>query len=172
MATTDASDPDLGPWIRDRYSISTDPALIDRGAVHRFLAESYWAAERPAEVIDRSIDGSLTFGLYHDGRQVGMARVVTDLATFAWLCDVFIEPDHRGAGLGQWLVSVVTEHPSLQGFRTWLLGTSYSQSLYARFGFVEVEPGRFMVRRQTQGAEVGRTASPTASVPGPTLPER
>lgn len=148
LTATDDADPALGPWHRDGYTISTDPASIDREAVHRFLAEAYWASGRPTEVIDRSLDGSLTFGLFHDGRQVGMARVVTDRATFAWLCDVFIEPEHRGAGLGQWLVSVVLAHPALQGLR-WLLGTSYSHSLYARFGFTELEPGRFMIRRHT-----------------------
>jgi GNAT superfamily N-acetyltransferase len=137
-----------GPWHRDGYTISTDPSMIDLDAVHRFLATAYWAADRPAEVIDRSLGASLTFGLYHDGHQIGMARVVSDYATFAWLCDVFIEPAHRGSGLGQWLVSVVTDHPSLQGLRTWLLGTSYSHSLYARVGFTELEPGLFMIRRE------------------------
>jgi len=135
-------------WTRGAYIVSTDPQRIDRAAVHRFLADAYWASDRPAEVIDRSLENSLTFGLYTGGRQVGMARVVSDQATFAWLCDVYVEPEHRGDGLGQLLVSVVLGHPDLQGLRRWMLGTSYSHSLYARFGFTELpEPDRFMIRR-------------------------
>jgi GNAT superfamily N-acetyltransferase len=137
-------------WTHGAYVISTDPERIDRAAVHRFLADAYWASDRPAEVIDRSLEHSLTFGLYTGGRQVGMARVISDQATFAWLCDVYIEPEHRGDGLGQWLVSVVMGHPDLQGLQRWMLGTSRSHSLYARFGFTELpDPGRFMIRRDS-----------------------
>ncbi len=137
-------------WTRDGYTITTDPHRIDHEAVYRFLADSYWAAERPTEVIDRSLDASLTFSLLHDDRQVGMARVVSDQATFAWLCDVYIDADHRGKGLGQWLVSVVIEHPDLRDIQRWMLGTTHSHSLYARFGFTPLpEPGRFMIRRKT-----------------------
>ena len=136
-------------WTRGDYTITTDPDLVDRVAVRRFLADAYWADDRPGEVIDRSLEHSLTFALRHDDRQVGMARVVTDYATFAWLCDVYIEPEHRGDGLGQWLVSVVLAHPELQGLNRWMLGTSYSHSLYERLGFTELpEPGKFMIRRR------------------------
>ena len=134
-------------WREGDYTITTDPAQIDRAAVKRFLAASYWAPDRPAAVIERSLDHSLTFGLFHGGRQVGMARVVTDYATFAWLCDVFIDPDHRGAGNGRWLMSVVTGHPDLQGLRRWILGTRDAHGLYARYVFKELpDPRRFMVR--------------------------
>jgi GNAT superfamily N-acetyltransferase len=134
-------------WSNGDYTITTDPARLDRAAVRRFLADSHWAADRPGDVIDRSLDNSLTFALLHADRQVGMARVVTDYATFAWLCDVYIEPEHRGDGLGQWLVSVVVEHPELQGLRRWILGTKYSHSLYARYGFTPLpDPARFMIR--------------------------
>ena len=138
-------------WQNGDYMITTDLSRIDRDAVGRFLAETYWAADRKPEVIDRSLDNSMTFGLFHDGRQVGMARVVSDYATFAWLCDVFIEPAHRGSGLGRWLVSVVVEHPELQGLRRWLLGTRDLHSLYAQFGFTELpEPKRFMIRQEVR----------------------
>jgi GNAT superfamily N-acetyltransferase len=134
-------------WIHGEYAISDDPERVDRDAVRRFLADSYWASERSGDVIDRSLDHSLTFSLFHGGQQVGMARAITDQATVAWLCDVYIEPAHRGGGLGEWLVSVVVDHPELQGLRRWLLATSYSHSLYARAGFTELpEPGRFMIR--------------------------
>lgn len=139
-------------WVHDRYTITTDPNAIDRDAVGRFLAASYWATNRPRTIIERSLDNSLTFGLFHGGSQVGMARVVTDYATFAWLCDVFIEPAHRGSGIGKWLLSVVFDHPMLQGFRIWLLGTSDAHGLYAQFGFTELpDPGRFMIRRDPPG---------------------
>jgi GNAT superfamily N-acetyltransferase len=145
---TDADEPDVPTWRRGAYAISTDVARIDHEAVHRFLADSYWAADRPPEVIDRSLERSLTFGLFHDGVQVGMARVVSDFATFAWLCDVYIEPEHRGAGLGRWLIEVVSDHPDLRGVGRWLLATSYSHSLYAALGFTELpHPGRYMIRR-------------------------
>ncbi|MFL5754698.1 MAG: GNAT family N-acetyltransferase [Chloroflexota bacterium] len=112
-----------------------------------FLADSYWAPDRPADVIDKSLDHSLAFALLHGDRQVGLARVVTDYATFAWLCDVYIEPEHRGGGLGRWLVASVLGHPQLAGVGRWMLATSHSHSLYARFGFTELpEPGRVMVR--------------------------
>jgi len=134
-------------WTHGDYEVTTDPARIDRDAVRRFLAQSYWAADRTGEVIDRSLDHSLVFSLFHGGRQVGLARIVTDYATFAWLCDVFIEGDHRGNGLGQWLMSVVSDHPDLQGLKRWFLATSRSHSLYARFGFKPLpNPERFMLK--------------------------
>ncbi len=132
----------------DRYRLSTDPGDRDPEAIHRYLADAYWAVGRPTAVIDRSLDGSITFTLLHDGRQVGMARVVTDRATFAWLCDVYLEPEHRGHGVGEWMVAQVMDHPDLQGLGRWMLATSYSHSLYARLGFTALpEPEKFMIRR-------------------------
>ncbi len=137
-------------WRKGEYTITTDPSRIDRAAVRRFLADACWAADRQPEVIERSLDNSMTFGLFHGDRQVGMARVVSDYATFAWLCDVFIEPAHRCAGLGKWLVSVVVDHPELVGLRRWLLATRDAHPLYAEFGFTELpDPKRFMVRQGT-----------------------
>ena len=121
--------------VRGPYTISTDPARLDAAAIHRFLDASYWAAGIPLDTLRRSLEGSLCFGLYHDGDQVGFARVVTDRATFAWLCDVWIEEPHRGEGLGQWLVETIVGHPDLQGLRRFLLATRDAHSLYARCGF-------------------------------------
>ena len=129
------------------YRLTTDPGARDLDAIHRFLADAYWAIGRPTEVIDRSLEGSLVFSLLHEGRQVGMARVVTDRATFAWLCDVYVEPAHRGHGIGAWMIEQVLAHPDVAGLRTWLLGTTYSHSLFARFGFTPLaDPSRFMIR--------------------------
>ena len=123
-------------WRRGDYRVSDDRAALDRAAVHRFLAEdSYWAANIPRGVIDKAIDHSLCFGLYRGQAQLGFARVVTDRATFGYLCDVFVEKAHRGAGLGKWLVECVLAHPDLQGLRRIALMTRDAHELYKPFGF-------------------------------------
>jgi GNAT superfamily N-acetyltransferase len=126
--------------------ISTDRSLLDVAAVHDFLANrSYWAAGIPPDVLRRAIAGSLCFGLYEGGRQVGFARVVTDGATFAYLCDVFVMESHRGRGLSKWLVECALAHPDLRGLRRVLLVTRDAHGLYRRFGFTPLaEPGRFL----------------------------
>ena len=93
------------------YRISTDKARLDHDFIHHWLStSSYWAQERPRDVVDTSIEHSVCFGLYEGDRQVGFARLVTDQATFAWLCDVFIAKSHRGRGLGKWLIACVTAY--------------------------------------------------------------
>jgi len=134
-------------WRRGDYLISTDPSLLDLGVVHAFLGRSYWAAERSLETVKRSVEHSLSFGLYHgqDRRQVGFARVVTDFATFAWLCDVFIDEAHRGQGLGVWLMETVVEHPDLRCMRLWVLGTRDAHGLYEKIGFTPLSvPEKWM----------------------------
>jgi GNAT superfamily N-acetyltransferase len=118
------------------FLISTDPALLDVPLIHDFLANrSYWATGRPLEVVRRSLENSLCFGLYEKDRQVGLARVVTDRATFAWLCDVFVLEAYRGRGLAKWLMGCVMSHPVLQGLRRVLLGTRDAHGLYKQYGF-------------------------------------
>jgi GNAT superfamily N-acetyltransferase len=129
------------------YAISNDPVRLDRELIHRFLSEeSYWARGRARDVTERSIDGSLPFGVYLGDAQVGFARVVTDGATFAWLADVFVVREHRGRGVGKRLVQAVLEHPELRSVARWLLGTADAHELYRRFGFRETDRGRFMIR--------------------------
>lgn len=126
-------------WERGDYLISTDRSRLDVGLIHRFLSQtSYWAPGRAREVVQRSIDNSLPFGIYKGNDQVGFARIVTDYATFAWVADVFVLPEHRGQGLSKWLMEVILSHPELQGFRRWVLATKDAHSLYARFGFIEL----------------------------------
>lgn len=123
-------------WQRDKYRVSDDRALIDLGVVHRFLAvESYWARGVPEAVIARAVAHSLCFGMYQGETQVGFARVVTDLSTFGYLCDVFVEGSHRGKGLGKWLVECVLGHPDMQGLRRMSLMTSDAHELYRARGF-------------------------------------
>jgi GNAT superfamily N-acetyltransferase len=135
-------------WRRGDYTISTDRAKLDLDVIHRFLStESYWAVGRPREVVQRSIEHSLPFGIYHGERQVGFARVVTDYATFAWIADVFVLTPERGKGLSKWLMEVMLAHPQLQGFRRWTLATRDAHGLYAQFGFAPLKrPERFMER--------------------------
>jgi GNAT superfamily N-acetyltransferase len=135
---------------RDGYTISTDKTRLDIGLIHDFLSEdSYWAQDRPYDVVERSIDHSLCFGVYAGTEQVGFARVVTDYVTFAWLCDVFIVESHRGRGLGKWLVETIVAHPDLDGIRLFILATRDAHELYRGYaGFEPLEvPDKWMVRR-------------------------
>jgi GNAT superfamily N-acetyltransferase len=131
---------------RGDFLISTDPALLDLPLIHDFLSNrSYWAVGRPLEVMRRSLDHSLCFGLYDQGRQAGFARVVTDQATFAWLCDVFVLEEYRRRGLSKWLIECVMTYPALQGLRRFLLATLDAHGLYDRYGFKPLsDPIRFM----------------------------
>jgi len=132
-------------WTRGAYVISTDRARIDLAAVHRFLSEdAYWSPGIPVDVVRRAIEHSLVFGLYRGNEQAGLARVVTDQATFAWVCDVFVLPEHRGQGLGKWLIECVKAYPELRGLRRWILATRDAHGLYEQFGFMTAEAGRLM----------------------------
>jgi GNAT superfamily N-acetyltransferase len=125
--------------IEDEYEISTDNKRLDLALIHDFLAnESYWAKGIPPQVVKKSIDNSLCFGVYHQDRQVGFARVVTDYATAAYVGDVFILEPYRGKGLGKRLVGTIMNHPELQGLRLWLLGTLDAHGLYEKYGFQRV----------------------------------
>jgi GNAT superfamily N-acetyltransferase len=125
--------------------ISTAPDRLDLDVVHGFLTASYWATGIPRATVERSLAGSLNFGLYRDGAQIGFARFVTDGATFAYLADVFVLPDHRGQGLAKWLVGTALTHPALTGLRRVLLATRDAHALYAQFGFTPLaRPERFM----------------------------
>ena len=135
---------DLEPH-RDGFTVSTDPARLDLDAIHSSLATSYWAEGIPREILERALRGSLCFGLYEGERQVGLARVITDAATFAYLCDVYVLPEMRGRGLGKWLIECVMEHPDLQGLRRFSLVTRDAHELYRPFGFTEIQsPERHM----------------------------
>jgi len=119
----------------DTYEITCDASRLDIAAIHAFLSESYWSTGIPRAVVERAIANSLCFGVFHEGRQVGLARVITDKATFAYLADVYILPKHRGQGLSRRLMEHVIQHPDLQGLRRMLLATRDAHALYAKFGF-------------------------------------
>ena len=125
---------------REQFTISTDPSRLDVNAITDMLSRAYWAEGRSSEMISRYLQHSLTFGLYDGSRQIGLARVVSDYTTFAWLCDVFIHEDYRGQGLGKWLIETVHSHPDLQGLRRWMLATRDAHDLYRQYGWVPLDP--------------------------------
>ena len=121
------------------YQISTDNSLLDFDTIFNYLdQQSYWAKGIPAARLKKALEHSLCFGVYKDGLQAGFARVVTDRATFAYLCDVFILPAYQGAGLSKWMMQTIMAHPDLQGLRRWSLATLDAHGLYKQFGFKEV----------------------------------
>jgi GNAT superfamily N-acetyltransferase len=124
---------------QNEFIISTDKTRLDIPLIHEFLSErSYWAKGRPLDVVRLSIENSLCFGVYSGDQQVGFARVVTDYATFSWLCDFFILETHRGRGLSKWLVATIVEFPGVQEAKRFLLATSNAHDLYAQYGGFEV----------------------------------
>jgi GNAT superfamily N-acetyltransferase len=169
MSTEPSSQPAA---VRDPYEvarqgdfhISTDPGLLDVALIHDFLANrSYWAVGRPLETVRRSLEQSLCFGLYEQGRQVGLIRVVTDRATFGWLCDVFVLEEYRGRGLSKWLMECVMTYPELQGIRRLLLGTRDAHGLYQRYGFTPLsDPSRFL---EVFRPDLYQTGSPPKAPP-------
>jgi GNAT superfamily N-acetyltransferase len=133
------------------YEVSTDPARLDVDLIHRFLSTSYWAEGRTREIVERSIHGSLCFGVYETwsdfsnfvksnqvsfrAPQVAFARVITDQAVFGYLADVFVVPGHRGRGVSKGLMEAILQHPDLQTLKVFLLRTRDAHGLYERFGF-------------------------------------
>jgi GNAT superfamily N-acetyltransferase len=127
------------------YLISTDRGKLDVAAIHAYLTDCYWSPGIPLAIVEKAIRGSLCFGLYHGANQVGLARVITDGATYAYLCDVYILEQHRGHDLGKWLMKTVMSHPALQGLRRFTLATRDAHGLYRQFGFQPLaDPERHM----------------------------
>jgi ribosomal protein S18 acetylase RimI-like enzyme len=129
------------------YKISTDPARLDIDAMHAYLSRSYWSPDIPRDVVERAARHSLCFGLYEQagGAQVGLARVVTDHATFAYLCDVYVLEAHRGRGLAQRLLRAVMTHPALRGARRAMLATRDAHGLYRKFDFADVRTSQTLM---------------------------
>jgi N-acetylglutamate synthase-like GNAT family acetyltransferase len=120
---------------KNQFTITTEKEKFDVEFIHSFLTRSYWAEGISKEVIKRSIEGALCFGLFENDKQIGFARMITDKATFAYLADVFIIEEYRGRGLSKWLMEVIMSHPSLQGLRRMMLATKDAHGLYEKFGF-------------------------------------
>jgi GNAT superfamily N-acetyltransferase len=136
------------------FTISMDKSRLDIDLIHDYLSNTaYWAAGRSRDTVEKSLANSLCFGVYKGDEQVGFARVVTDFATFGWLCDVFIVEAYQGQGLGKWLVGCVISHPELRTLRYILLATRDAHELYRRYGEFELleKPERWMARRFQDG---------------------
>ena len=151
---------------RGEFAISTDPARLDLDLIYEFLTNCYWAKGIPRNVVERSVEHSLCFGIYdisgaeipglattarrgapHVNRtpQVGFARVISDFATIAYLGDVFVLDSHRGRGLSKWMMECILQHPALQNLRRWILLTRDAHELYRKFGFTALKaPDRYM----------------------------
>jgi len=128
-----------------QYEISCDKGRLDIAAIHGFLTESYWSPGISRAVVERAIENSLCFGAFHEGEQIGFARVVTDKSTFGYLADVYVLPEHRGKGVSLRLMERVIQHPDLRGLRRMLLATKDAHSLYEKFGFKPLAaPDRIM----------------------------
>ena len=127
-------------WIKDEYTLSTDKSRLQLSRIHQFLSkQAYWCLEIPEVIVKKAIDGSLCFGLYAKNNneyvQIGFTRIVSDGATFVWICDLYIEKEHRGKGLSKWMMECVMSHPALKNLRRICLATKDVQSLYSKFGF-------------------------------------
>ena len=140
---------------KDDYFISTDSSLLNIDLIYNYLStESYWAKNISKELVIKSIINSLCFGLYHQQKQVGFARVVTDKTTFAYLADVFILEEYRKKGLSKWLIETIQAYPDLQGFRRWMPGTRDAHGLYEKLGWTVLDEDtrkRFMQRHNKNG---------------------
>ena len=152
--------PEVYEASRDTFLISTDPGRLDHETMAAMLKRSYWASGRPRTRTERALQNSLVFGLYDGPRQMGMARVVTDYSIVAYLCDVFIEEEYRGRGLGTWLLGKVFDHPELKGMRRWLLTTDDAHDLYRKFGFVPMSHAENWMERVRAFPEEGQGESP------------
>ena len=128
------------------FTITTDKTKMDIPVIHQYITRSYWAEGIPFETVAKAIEGSLCFGVFHGDKQIGVARVISDTATFAYLCDVFIDESYRGRGLGKWLMETILRHESLQGLRRFALTTKDAHGLYSQYGFTPLPiPERWMV---------------------------
>jgi uncharacterized protein (DUF952 family) len=147
-AARGSSPPGVDEWRHLEYTVSTDRTRIDVNTVYEFLSrEAYWSTGIPRDVMETALRNSLCFGLYTPaGDLAGFCRVVTDYATYGYLADVFVLREHRGLGLGLWLVQCVVDHPGLAGLRSWQLGTRDAHGIYERLGWKAADPGRWMAR--------------------------
>ena len=145
---------------RGEYLISTDPARLDLDVVYGFLTNCYWAKGISRDIVARSIEHSLCFGIYHGSeRQVGFARVISDFATIAYLGDVFVLESHRGHGLSKWMMECIMQHPALQGLRRWILLTRDAHGLYSQFGFTPLKSAEpYMELHRPDAYKLGKTS--------------
>jgi GNAT superfamily N-acetyltransferase len=149
----------IAEFRRGEFLISTDPTRLDLELIYDFLTNCYWAKGIPRDVVARSIEHALCFGVYDgSGAQVGFARVISDFATVAYLGDVFVLESHRGRGLSKWMMECILQHPALQNLRRWILLTRDAHELYRKFGFTALKsPDRYMELHRPDVYEIRKT---------------
>lgn len=131
---------DLLEETKDGFLLSTDKSKLDLTSIHDYLSNrSYWAKGVPFDVVKKAAENSICFGIYENGKQIGYARVITDMATIAYIGDVYIHEDYRRIGLSKWLMECIMKHPELQSLRRWILLTKDAHGLYHKYGFKEPE---------------------------------
>ena len=141
----------MNSWVSGTFTVTCDPAKMDRAVIAEFLASSYWAKGIPPATVEKSLAHSLCFALFDGHRQVGFARVISDYATIAFLNDVFVLSEYRGRGLSKWLMECITSHPELQGLRRWMLATRDAHGLYEKFGFTPLKKPEVFMERHNPG---------------------
>lgn len=133
---------------KDDFTISTDKSKLQVDVIHNFLKDAYWCKNLPVEILKKSIEHSLCYGVYKGNEQIGFARIITDYAVTAHIADVFILEEYRGRGLAKWLMRCIMDNPDLSGLRSWSLKTADAHGLYAKFGFAAPQqPGMIMERK-------------------------
>jgi len=125
-------------WSKNGHLVSTDKEKLDIQAIHQYLTRSTWAKGIDLETVSTSIENSLNFGVYHNGLQIGFARLITDYTTFAYLCDVYVLEEYQGDGLGRWVMECIHDHPLFEKFRRIMLFTTTAPWLYEKFGYKPV----------------------------------
>jgi N-acetylglutamate synthase-like GNAT family acetyltransferase len=140
---------------KSSYIISTDKRKLQIKIIHNFLVNAYWSKGIKIERVKKAIKGSLCFGVYHNKKQIGFARVITDYASFGYLADVFIIEEFRKRGLSKWLMKSIMNHSKLKDLKTWMLATKDAHGLYSQFGFEPLkEPQKFMRKQNPKYAKV------------------
>jgi GNAT superfamily N-acetyltransferase len=136
---------------RGEFTLSCDAAAQQAERIHAYLTQSYWAEGIPLALVKKSLEHSLCFGVFTGGDQIGLARVITDRATYAYLCDVYILEPYRGRGLATWLIESILAHPELQGLRRFALATRDAHKFYERHGFTPVAKPQALMERHRPG---------------------
>ncbi len=149
----------LREWKKDGYFITTNKAKLQINRIHAFLTNSYWAKGISLELVKESINHSICFGLFHHEKQIGLARMITDGITFGYLCDVYVEAEYRGQGLGKWLVETLFANPEFHRLRRSVLATSDAHGLYSQIGFNPVLKPEFLMERLNLDAYLKATSN-------------
>jgi GNAT superfamily N-acetyltransferase len=142
---------------RGEFTLSWDPAAQQAERIHAYLTQSYWAEGISLALVKKSLEHSLCFGVFTGGEQIGLSRVITDRATYMYLCDVYVLEVYRGQGLAGWMMEAILAHPDMQGLRRFSLATRDAHKLYARYGFTPLSKPESMMEMLRPGLYKNKT---------------